>query len=1064
MAKIRDLNPRVLVRNVKDFKVETKIKSAEQDKLEKYLHTLESVGFSSLSELGTLTIKNVRNPGNPLLQKPGIVIPQKRKEKLVSETVKSVVSEIREFSKLERGKVISTEIITGDKTRINVVQSANVIETVAPINTSILRSTLILADSYWFGNDIVIADDTEIILDSAVNSIVIIANSLTIGNNVKFTWAKPAYNLKAAKQTPNTPYLQFAKASSVVGERGPDGLRGFDGAKGDDGADAPRVELWFMNLSGRIPNFDLKGQNGEQGQKGGNGGNGGKGQDGCDTKLKSKVPRTYVNKNGSGGDGGRGGQAGNGGLGGDGGNGGQLEVYSTQLLINSVIQNGVTIDISYGSKGVGGEAGTPGVGGNGGSKGHNAYGPLGESGRPNGGNGQGGNLGSTGGYGQDGKTLPDATRFVPITQSEFNIALTKPAIVTTDKLTSYAYVGDTITVTGERFSVGDKVLLEDYGGNLSQECSTTFVSSSTIKFELPNCLGGLISFNVKQSDGTLSINEGTLLVRPKITSIVNGDRVRPGTNIFIKGEGFDRSGQIFLNGEGCGMFKWIDANTIKYKVERPSNIIANEEGENAILKVVNNEGRGPMNYNQSQPHGVVLETFKLCVLGDSHGFGGGNIASDKHAGKIDAYVQSRYKIGSYVRNLAHHGAKIGVGENRSFAPFHGEISTRFPTIIQQVEDVMNAGTTTLCTIAGGANDLPITTFMMNSMPHQLDVIKANLEVGIEQYCYHSMKTLLSDIKVKFPKAKIFVYSYFNFYSDESNPSFMDSVIFTSLMYLGLTDNGLSLDDLIALGVPGVYSHLLNHDKLVTLNKMWVEDSTKWLRKAVEDTNNTDSEENRVFFIDSDTNASHAAFAPNSIVFEPSGGFLNPSDPLKDFREELANDIKDAADTQAKRDELESRGFKKSLTIRNSSFHTNAVGSERYFQKAKVVIDKVLSPVFNVLRTQDGEIVSLDSASTKLIVGNNSVDANAVIDWRDLDNNRLQMKCHNNKFVCAENGGGGPINANRGKPLGWESFTRVDLPNNYFMIKADNGKYFKNNGGIIEATGISNTDAIKFQLL
>jgi hypothetical protein len=54
---------------------------------------------------------------------------------------------------------------------------------------------------------------------------------------------------------------------------------------------------------------------------------------------------------------------------------------------------------------------------------------------------------------------------------------------------------------------------------------------------------------------------------------------------------------------------------------------------------------------------------------------------------------------------------------------------------------------------------------------------------------------------------------------------------------------------------------------------------------------------------------------------------------------------------------------------------------------------------------------------------------------------------NGKYVCAEDGGGKPLIANRDWVRSWETFEWIDLGNNQFALKACNGKYVcAENGG------------------
>jgi len=63
-------------------------------------------------------------------------------------------------------------------------------------------------------------------------------------------------------------------------------------------------------------------------------------------------------------------------------------------------------------------------------------------------------------------------------------------------------------------------------------------------------------------------------------------------------------------------------------------------------------------------------------------------------------------------------------------------------------------------------------------------------------------------------------------------------------------------------------------------------------------------------------------------------------------------------------------------------------------------------------------------------------------------NKIALKANNGQYVCAENGGGSNLVANRDWILAWETFRRIDLGNNEVALQAANGQYVcaENGGG------------------
>jgi hypothetical protein len=85
--------------------------------------------------------------------------------------------------------------------------------------------------AYWAASEIVIEDDTMVVLEYPNRWLVIITPKLTIGNNVTFTWEQPAH---APLDVPDPPGDRRAAGRS--GLHGDDGATGRPGATGQSGA------------------------------------------------------------------------------------------------------------------------------------------------------------------------------------------------------------------------------------------------------------------------------------------------------------------------------------------------------------------------------------------------------------------------------------------------------------------------------------------------------------------------------------------------------------------------------------------------------------------------------------------------------------------------------------------------------------------------------------------------------------------------------------------------------------------------------------------------------------
>jgi lysophospholipase L1-like esterase len=943
------------------------VPSEARQRLAQHMSILQSFGYTDLAALGELKVGLNGKPVT-VIQKSGVLYPKPRLFQDASEQLSGIA-----MRSSTRGAFAG---ISGAALVANTEQppsSANA--KVVPLDVA-----------YWYATEIILTDDTTVVLAANVKALVIIAQKLTIGKNVSISWEHLPATAALIPTKPGTP-ADYPQASSVGSERGLDGASGYVGAQGTSGQPAPELELWFLESTG-FPAIDMRGQDGFPGGRGGDGGDGGSGQKGCNTEKKKFF---CSQEQGGGGDGGTGGRAGDGGIGGMGGKGGRFSVFAPQPIINSWLQSGLTISVDGGNFGAGGEAGRPGEGGPGGEKGDRQHDVCPTNSREPGVKGGSGPSGTRGADGKKGVMQPASIQFAPISTADFNIELTKPAIVSFAPQT--AYVGDTVSVNGLRFVPDDQVLIEGFDGKITVPCETTFISETLLTFKVPLVPGGYAFCEVVQSDGTHSANRGTLLIRPKIDAIVPAGKVRPGEYYFLKGSGFGRSGNIWINGEETGTFDLVDNNTIKFKARRPSNAENNSSGERVKLKVVNAEGTGQSNPNHSPEIDVVLDTYRVLVFGDSVMWGGGLPEHQKYYSLATAYVASKLNnVGVYKTIKAHHGAKIGMGDSTIKDELPGELSSRYPTITQQVDSlssISDAADIDLVLLDGGANDIPITDVMLKTSPSQVAAKTTELISSTHQYCFNDMVTLLQKVVAQYPRAIVIVTGYFHIFSAESNLSNL------SAMYLALCDG-----ELLPLDSPAATAQ-----KLTTLCDVWVTESNQNLLAAVTSINNSLSSEPRVFFVNPETTPRNAAHAPESLLWEPDtlGG---PQDPLwATVREKQREDNKARLESEPA---TWGNGYK--ISKRNSSYHPNPAGAQRYFDKMRPVLD---------------------------------LATNA---------KRIGLRAKSGHYLCAELGGNSTLVANRTNLGPWETFELIDLGNTKVALKSVNGFYVSaDNSGVLSVT-------------
>jgi lysophospholipase L1-like esterase len=1000
------------------------VPSEARQRLAQHMSILQSFGYTDLATLGKLTISQSGKPVT-LLQRSGVLYP---KQRLVQDTPKSLSGIAMQSA--SRGTFAG---ISGVALVLDVEQP--------PVHEKAQVVTLDVA--YWYGTEIVLTDGTTVVLAANVKSLVIIAQKLTIGKNVTISWERLAATPALVPTKPGTP-ADYPQAGGVVSERGLNGTSGFAGAKGASGQPAPELEMWFLESTG-FPAIDLRGQDGFQGGRGGDGGDGGRGQKGCNTEKRLGF---CSQEQGGGGDGGTGGRGGDGGIGGNGSKGGRFSVFAPQPVVNSWLQSGLTISVDGGNFGAGGDAGRPGEGGLGGDKGDKIHKVCPSNSRTPGVKGSSGPSGSRGVDGQKGFTQPASIRFAPITTADFNIELTKPVIVSFAPQT--AYVGDPLFVNGMRFVPGDQVLMEGLDEQINVPCVTTFISEPLLTFTVPTVPGGYAFYEVVQSDGTHSANRGTLLIRPKIDAVVPTGKVRPGEYYFLKGSGFGRSGNIWINGEDTGTFELIDNNTIKFKARRPSNAENNPSGENVKLKVVNAEGTGQNNPNHSPEIDVVLDTYRVLVFGDSVMWGGGLHEYQKYYSLATDYVATKLNnIGVYKTIKAHHGAKIGVGNMIVKAELPGELSSRYPTITQQVDSlngIPDAADIDLVLLDGGANDLPITDVMLKTSPSELAVKTQDLISQTHQYCFNDMVTLLQKVIAQYPKATVIVTGYYHIFSAESD---LNSL---SAMYLALCDG-----EPLPLDPPAVTCQ-----KLSALCNVWVTESNQNLLAAVTNINNSLSGEPRVFFVNPDTTPSNAAHAPQSLLWEPDtlGG---PQDPLW----ETVRKPQREANKARLESEPGSWGNGYTMSKRNSSYHPNPAGALRYFEKMQPVLDLVTNAKRIALRAGSGHYLCAEGGGNSTLVA----DRTNLSPWEtfnliDLGNSKVALKSVNGFYVSANNGGGSNVTVTPQRVGPWETFTLVPQATG-FAFKTNNGQYLSatsGGGSSVVGTALAVTGSEVFRMV
>ncbi|CAF2033691.1 unnamed protein product [Rotaria magnacalcarata] len=99
-------------------------------------------------------------------------------------------------------------------------------------------------------------------------------------------------------------------------------------------------------------------------------------------------------------------------------------------------------------------------------------------------------------------------------------------------------------------------------------------------------------------------------------------------------------------------------------------------------------------------------------------------------------------------------------------------------------------------------------------------------------------------------------------------------------------------------------------------------------------------------------------------------------------------------------------------------------------------------VIGIRSSANGKFICAENGGNgPLIANRDTVSGWETFDLIILDGNNVALKSHaNGKYVCAENSGDGPLIANRSQVSSWETFTLVNRGDGKVALVAVNGKY------------------------
>jgi beta-glucosidase/6-phospho-beta-glucosidase/beta-galactosidase/lysophospholipase L1-like esterase len=852
------------IRAVVDDSPASRVRSLER--LEYHRSVLERSGIPALSDLGTLDLSGsvVATPGivqapptapggmpPPVVRLPGLPFAPFRLPAQPSPAAGAIpgflpalapVSVLR--SRDDRGNVTLEPgfVIGGLPPGALFSDWSHLTSTATAVSGPSVAALAVLDIAYFVGQTVNLADDTVVVLKRPHQYLTFIAEHLHVGANVTFTYEHPVAESSPVSWPLGNRGEKPPKAPTPNGHWGVTGAIGVDGAMGGNGfqgVDAPEIELWALTMSG-APIFDLRGQDGWAAGRGRDGGEGGDGSDG--------IAETYdffgwcASGAGWGGDGGPGGNGGNGGSGGAGGHGGRLRFYAPRDVLVSYAAGGFRITTDGGSGGQPGGPGAPGPGGRGGLLGPRPKNCAMSEQRHDGAPGPQGSQGSTGTQGPTGDNHTDAVAFLPITEHDFAEELTKPALLAATP--PRAEAGTTVTVSTLRVQSDDTLLLDDTPIPMS------VVADTLVTFVLPAVPGGQRVLRIRQADGTAS-NRLSFYVLPRLQAVGDGMRARPGTTVSVNGSGFAEGARVRVTGEDMNDAVFVNGATMTFTLRRPVNTVDNASGEVGHCQVILGDGTA------SNVIDFTIDTLLIVALGDSVAWGQGLRSHEKFTTQVaDAFAASQGGIKSYISNLAHSGATIGVGDATTMDPIDGEVPTSYPTALQQLPMFSgDPAAVDLVIVTAGLNDTNIRT-ILNPLNNPLQFAES-----ISQHCHRDLRTLLSETATMFPTATIIATGYYAMVSEDSEISLVEAL----LVAAGVAVGGLPGGVLAAGLIP----------QIVTNCRAFYELSTLAIRSAVDDVNDRLLSP-RAVFVDAGFKPENAALASQAWLYGINAD-LSPQD-------------------------------------------------------------------------------------------------------------------------------------------------------------------------------------------
>lgn len=164
--------------------------SSSQERIQYHKAVLESVGITSISSLGTLNLS-----GN-LIPQAGVTRPDSN----------LITTQAYFQSAYKVTNTVSAPVLQPFGGQGSILKSVPFpSKTVSFASAPSIASQINIDTAYWVATEINLQDNTTVVLKQPQQYLILIAEKITVGKNVTFTWERPSKSIPSKPWKPGTP-------------------------------------------------------------------------------------------------------------------------------------------------------------------------------------------------------------------------------------------------------------------------------------------------------------------------------------------------------------------------------------------------------------------------------------------------------------------------------------------------------------------------------------------------------------------------------------------------------------------------------------------------------------------------------------------------------------------------------------------------------------------------------------------------------------------------------------------------------------------------------------------